>query len=119
MATWRGKVEVAAGHSDWVYTVAFSPDGKRFASGSADGTVRLWNTRPMKLVATLLQLTPRTAKWVIVTSQGYVATSSPKELTWKMKDKSPAPDALAEKLLNAESVRKVLAGEAVPAPALK
>ncbi|MCP5084564.1 MAG: WD40 repeat domain-containing protein, partial [Alphaproteobacteria bacterium] len=31
------------GHSDWVWSVAWSPDGQ-LASGSDDGTVILWNT---------------------------------------------------------------------------
>ncbi len=31
------------GHTDWVYRVAFSPDGATLASGDADGTVRLWD----------------------------------------------------------------------------
>jgi WD40 repeat protein len=30
------------GHSGWVTTIAFSPDGKRLASGSWDQTVKLW-----------------------------------------------------------------------------
>jgi WD40 repeat protein len=31
------------GHLADVYIVAFSPDGTRLASGSADATVRLWD----------------------------------------------------------------------------
>jgi WD40 repeat protein len=30
------------GHSDRVYTLAFSPDGKILATGSWDKTVKLW-----------------------------------------------------------------------------
>ena len=37
------------GHTDWVYTFAFSADGKTLASGSWDGEVRLWNLTDAKL----------------------------------------------------------------------
>jgi len=34
------------GHRSFVWSVAFSPDGTRLISGSGDGTVRVWDTRP-------------------------------------------------------------------------
>jgi WD40 repeat protein len=36
-------VTTLQGHSSWVYSIAFSPDGKYLASGSQDETVKLWS----------------------------------------------------------------------------
>ncbi len=41
------------GHSSWIYSVAFSPDGKYLASGSSDDTVKLWSVESQKEVTTL------------------------------------------------------------------
>jgi len=78
------------GHTDWVYCVASTPDGSRMASGSADGTVKLWNVADGKLLATLVQLAVGTDQWLIMTRSGYFATSSPEALAWKTAG-SPAP----------------------------
>jgi hypothetical protein len=34
------------GHTGWIYSVAFSPDGHRIVFGSRDSTLRLWLTYP-------------------------------------------------------------------------
>ena len=34
------------GHTNYVFSLAFSPDGATLVSGSGDGTVRIWDTQP-------------------------------------------------------------------------
>jgi WD40 repeat protein len=42
------------GHEAWVYSVAFSPQGKILASGSRDNTVKLWDWRTGECLHTLV-----------------------------------------------------------------
>lgn len=37
---------VFSDHKDWVWSIDFHPDGSRFATGAADGIVRLFETLP-------------------------------------------------------------------------
>ena len=41
------------GHTDAVTSVAFSPDGKRLASASDDGTVKVWDAATGQEILTL------------------------------------------------------------------
>jgi WD40 repeat protein len=46
-------VRTLTGHTDWVLSVAFSPDGRLLASGSDDETIKLWEVASGSLVRTL------------------------------------------------------------------
>ena len=47
------------GHTSWVRSIAFSPDGTMIASGSWDNTVRLWDATTGNLTNTLTEHTDR------------------------------------------------------------
>ena len=38
-----------SGHTSYVWSLAFSPDGATLASGSRGFTVRLWDTAPLEV----------------------------------------------------------------------
>ncbi|MDH6104584.1 trypsin-like peptidase domain-containing protein [Anabaenopsis tanganyikae CS-531] len=46
-------VNTLTGHSEWVRSVAFSPDGQTLASGSDDDTIKLWDVATGTSIATL------------------------------------------------------------------
>lgn len=47
------QVHTLTGHTDEVNTVAFTPDGKEFATGSDDRTVKIWNAESLREIRTL------------------------------------------------------------------
>ncbi len=53
-ANWQNvQVQTLPAHSDTAWSVALSPDGQTFASGSADQTIKLWNLQTGKQLRTL------------------------------------------------------------------
>jgi WD40 repeat protein len=111
-------VATLTGHANWVYRVAVTPDGARLASASADGTVKLWVPNESRLLATLVQLTPRTDEWLIVTPAGYLATSSPGVLQWKATGVQTPADKLAGMLQNVELLKQAIAGNKIATPTI-
>ncbi|XZE55278.1 hypothetical protein SH139x_001280 [Planctomycetaceae bacterium SH139] len=63
-------VTVLSGHANQVKSLAFTPDGLTLASGSDDGTLRLWNTATWRNVLTLQPETRFLAQSINFTEDG-------------------------------------------------
>jgi len=113
-----GHVATLTGHTDWVYAVALTPDGAMLASASADGTAKLWHTGENRLLATLVQVTPRTEDWLIVASPGYLAASSLAAVQWRAANITTPADKIPGVLQNPDLVKKAIVGEKLPPPVI-
>lgn len=103
-----GTLASLTSHEDWVYCGALSPDETLFASGGGDGVVKLWSTVENRLLATLVQSTPLTDQWVIITPKGPFATSESEALQWKTGDGTPADAELVKTLQNREAFQRAM-----------
>lgn len=71
------------GHSDWIWSVAFSPDGRTLASASSDYTIKLWDVSTGKCLLTLKEHN----SWVLsvaFSSQGNTLVSGSADETIKL-----------------------------------
>ena len=41
------------GHSNYIYSIAFSPDGTKIISGSSDKTIKIWDANTGQCLKTL------------------------------------------------------------------
>jgi WD40 repeat protein len=89
-------VTAHSGHG--VTCVAVSPDGKRFATGATDGTVKLWDADAVKQTASLAAVHQGGVKAVQFSPDGKVLASGGADKTAKLWDLSTAKPTLIHNL---------------------
>jgi WD40 repeat protein len=73
------------GHTDWIWSVAFSPDGQTVASGSNDQTVKLWDINTGQCIKTLEGHT-YWVRSIAISPNGKMLVSSSEDRTVKLWD---------------------------------
>ena len=86
------------GHTHWVESVAFSPDGQTFASGSQDKTIQLWDTTTGERLTTLTGHT-RAVTSVVFSPDGTTLASGSWDgtvLLWPLAPPAATPKPVAK-----------------------
>ncbi|MEC4817588.1 MAG: NB-ARC domain-containing protein [Scytonema sp. PMC 1069.18] len=78
-------LKTLSGHSSWVHSVSFSPDGKLLASGSRDHTVKIWDWYTGECLHTLKGHVHR-VKIIAFSPQGTILASGSDDNTIKLWD---------------------------------
>ncbi|MEH1959058.1 MAG: hypothetical protein V7L05_04040 [Nostoc sp.] len=80
-----GQIHTLQGHSSWVKSVAFSPDGKTLASGNDDKTIKLWDVKTGAQIRTL-QAHSGLVRSVAFSPDGKILASGSSDNTIKLWD---------------------------------
>lgn len=107
---------IAPPHCDWLYSIAWSPDGKLVAAGSWDGSVYVCDPLAGMHRLTLLSPTAPDAtspQWFAMTAEGFYDGSDELlgMLEWRIAGAAVRVDTLTPSLRNGEFVQRAARGE--------
>ncbi|ODS31963.1 MAG: NTPase [Candidatus Scalindua rubra] len=104
-------VRIFEGHTAWVHSVAFSPDGRYIVSGSVDASLKIWNSETGKLLATMVGF--KDNDWVSYTPDNYYNASpkGDKYVTFRIGNKLYDFEQYADIYKRPDIVASILRGE--------
>ncbi|KAG1885228.1 WD40-repeat-containing domain protein [Suillus subluteus] len=84
-------VAILKGHTHWVMSLAWTPDGERLISGSHDDSIRIWDTTTWKQIA-LLDGHTNAVESIAISPNGHVLASASIDNTarlWNLDNNQP------------------------------
>jgi WD40 repeat protein len=85
------------GHTDWVWSVAFSPDGKELASTGSDGTIRRWDVAQGRLLKTI-DTAQAPKHWLAYSRNGRELITSESGGTLRVWERTSGAESRAQRL---------------------